>query len=344
MAEADLPQAAELATSTPYPNPRELTRQGIEGLLRDAWQGRRPEVPSARAAASDALKSQVQRLTDRVVASFDHTPDQRAKQLLTDLVRHLHHYVTSNDVTESEWQHAIDFLTRTGQICTDTRQEFVLLSDTLGVSSVVDLLTNSRTPQTTPSAVLGPFYTEGPPETPQGGDISQGLGGTPLWADVRITDTEDRPLVGAVVDVWQANKDGFYDVQLPDLDGPVLRGRLRTDERGRLRFWTILPAEYPIPDDGPVGQMLAAVGRHPYRAPHVHFMISAPGHQSLVTQLFVKGGRYLDSDTVFGAKDPLIVDFTPESGPTPDGRTVDGEWHSLHFTFRIARLAEEATC
>jgi protocatechuate 3,4-dioxygenase beta subunit len=138
------------------------------------------------------------------------------------------------------------------------------------------------------------------------------------------------------VDVWQSNADGFYDVQLPDLDGPVLRARFTTDEDGRLRFWTILPSAYPIPADGPVGELLGAVGRHPYRAPHVHFMISAPGHPRLITQLFVAGGEYLDSDTVFGVKPELVVDFVERSGPTPDGRTIDGPWHSMTYTFRIA--------
>ncbi|MFC8259495.1 maleylacetate reductase and hydroxyquinol 1,2-dioxygenase domain-containing protein [Streptomyces sp. NPDC057291] len=340
MAQADLPEAARLAVATPYPNPRELTYQGIESLLQDAWRGRRPAAPAVQTPPALGATADLERLTDQVVASFADTPDPRVGQLLGDLVRHLHHFVTSNDVTESEWQHAVDFLTRTGQICTSTRQEFVLLSDTLGVSSIVDLLTNSRTPETTPSAVLGPFYTDGPPETAQGADISRGVTGTPLWADIRITDTDDRPLPDAVVDVWQANKDGFYDVQLPEREGPVLRGRLRTDDQGRLRFWTILPAEYPIPDDGPVGQMLQAVNRHPYRAPHLHFMISAPGHRRLITQLFVKGGPYLDSDTVFGVKEGLVIDFAPRTGPTPDGRAVDGEWRSLQFTFRIARIAD----
>ncbi|MFB6704906.1 maleylacetate reductase and hydroxyquinol 1,2-dioxygenase domain-containing protein [Streptomyces sp. NPDC056333] len=340
MAQADLPEAARLAVATPYPNPRELTYQGIDSLLQDAWQGRRPAAPEERVPPALGATADLERLTEQVVASFADAPDPRVGQLLGDLVRHLHHFVTSNDVTESEWQHAVDFLTRTGQICTSTRQEFVLLSDTLGVSSIVDLLTNSRTPETTPSAVLGPFYTDGPPETAQGADISRGAAGTPLWADIRVTDTEDHPLPDAVVDVWQADKDGFYDVQLPEHEGPVLRGRLRTDDEGRLRFWTTLPAEYPIPDDGPVGQMLQAVNRHPYRAPHLHFMISAPGHRRLVTQLFVKGGPYLDSDTVFGVKEGLVIDFAPRTGPTPDGRAVDGEWRSLQFTFRIARIAD----
>jgi protocatechuate 3,4-dioxygenase beta subunit len=257
------------------------------------------------------------------------------KHLLTDLVRHLHRFVVDHDVTETEWRAAIDFLTRTGQITDEKRQEFILLSDTLGVSSMVDLLTNSRTADTTPSAVLGPFYVDGPPSRPQGYDIAAGLPGTPLWVDVRVTDRQETPVPQAVVDVWQSNKDGFYDVQLPDLDAPVLRARFRTDDDGRLRFWSILPSPYPIPDDGPVGALLSAAGRHPYRAPHLHFMINAPGHARLVTQLFVAGGDYLDSDTVFGVKPELVVDFVPRTGPTPDGRALDGEWRSVGYTFRI---------
>ncbi|MEV6057204.1 maleylacetate reductase and hydroxyquinol 1,2-dioxygenase domain-containing protein [Streptomyces sp. NPDC052107] len=332
MPESGLPRAAELATSTPYPNPRELTTEGIAELLAGAWHGRRPEGPTS-------TEARLARLTERVVASFAQASDPRVRTLLSDLVRHLHTFVATNDVTEDEWQYAIDFLTRTGQICSPTRQEFVLLSDTLGVSSAVDLLTNSRTPTTTPSAVLGPFYVEGPPETANGGDISGGLPGVPLWVDARVTDTDGEPIKGAVVDVWQSNADGFYDVQLPELEGPVLRGRLRTDAEGRIVFWSILPKEYPIPGDGPVGQMLDAIGRHPYRAPHLHFMFDAPGHRRLITQLFVSGGAYMDSDTVFGVKDELIVDFAPQSGPTPDGRAVDGEWRRLEYTFRLAPLA-----
>jgi alcohol dehydrogenase class IV/protocatechuate 3,4-dioxygenase beta subunit len=332
MPESGLARAVELATSTPYPNPRELTAEGIAELLAGAWHGRRPVGPPS-------TEARLARLTEQVVASFGEAPDPRVRTLLSDLVRHLHTFVATNDVTEDEWQYAIDFLTRTGEICGPTRQEFVLLSDTLGVSSAVDLLTNSRTPSATPSAVLGPFYVDGPPETEHGGDIAAGLPGIPLWADVRVTDTDGEPIKGAVVDVWQSNTDGFYDVQLPDLEGPVLRGRLRTDAEGRVTFWSILPSEYPIPGDGPVGQMLDAVGRHPYRAPHLHFMFDAPGHGRLITQLFVSGGAYMDSDTVFGVKDELIVDFTPETGPTPDGRHLDGEWRRLEYTFRLAPLA-----
>ncbi|MFG1708144.1 hypothetical protein ACFLIM_33535 [Nonomuraea sp. M3C6] len=160
-----------------------------------------------------------------------------------------------------------------------------------------------------------------------------------------FTDTEGTPLAGAVVDVWQSNDDGFYDVQLPDLDGPVLRARFTSDDDGRLTFWTILPVAYPIPDlpvaylipdDGPVGQLLKDTGRHPYRAPHLHFMISAPGMRTLVTQLFVAGGDYIDGDTVFGVKDELIVDLPAHKGPTPDGRPVNGPWRRVDYIFRLA--------
>jgi maleylacetate reductase len=324
MASSDLTAAAELATASPYPNPREVTTRGVLDLLEDAWAGKPP-----RGGGSDVAK-----LTAQVVTSFGDAPE-RVRALLTDLVRTLHSYVLRNDLTESEWMYAIDFLTRTGQISNDTRQEFILLSDTLGVSSMVDLLTNSRTPDTTPSAVLGPFYVDGPPDRPQGADISGGLPGTPLWADIRVLDVHGSPIADAVVDVWQSNEDGFYDVQLPDLDGPVLRARFRTSTDGTLRFWTILPAPYPIPADGPVGAMLRAVGRHPFRAPHLHFMIAKPGFRTLVTQLFVKGGEYLDSDTVFGVKDGLIVDFTEQHGPTPDGRDL-ASWRRVDFVFHIS--------
>ena len=327
LAEDDLARATELAIATPYPNPRAVTRDGVSSVLRDAWQGVRPKPADPAAAGLGTL-------LDQVTASFAKAPDARTRELLTDLVRRLHGFVADNGLTDEEWGHAVDFLTRTGQTSGPTRQEFVLLSDTLGVSSAVDLLTNSRTAGSTPSAVLGPFYVPGPPEMADGADIAEGLPGAPLHAAIEVTGADGRPLAGAVVDVWQADDKGFYDVQLPELEGPVLRGRFRTDEAGRLRFRSIVPREYPIPADGPVGQMLKAVNRHPFRAPHVHFMISAAGHRRLVTQLFVDGGAYLDSDTVFGVKDALVVDFPERPGPAPDG--TPGPWHALEYTFRLA--------
>jgi maleylacetate reductase len=323
----DLPVVARSATARPYPNPREVTEAGVGQLLHDAWAGVRP----GGAAATPDFGW----LTEEVVASFAAAPDPRVGGLAADLVRHLHRFVVDNELTQGEWQYAIDFLTRTGQRCDERRQEFVLLSDALGVSSMVDLLENSRTPQTTPSAVLGPFYLPGPPAEALGADIAGGLPGVPLWADVRVVDLAGAPVVDAVVDVWQSNEDGLYDVQLPELAGPVLRARFHSDADGRVYFWSILPSEYPIPDDGPVGQLLAGTGRHPYRAPHLHFMISAPGYRRLVTQLFVAGGAYLDSDAVFGVKKDLIVEFPSGVGPAPDGRAVS-DWRTVGYTFRIA--------
>lgn len=325
--ESDLDRIAGLAVETPYPNPAPVTRDGVRALLGRAWSGERP---------GDPMGSTLDRLTEQVVASF-RAGDPRLRELLTGLVRTVHGFARAHDLGQAEWQAAIEFLTRTGHVTDDRRQEFVLLSDTLGLSSVVDVLTNSRTPDTTSSAVLGPFYTEGPPELAQGTDVSAGKKGTPLWVDVVVTGTDDHPVPGALVDVWQSDEDGFYDLQLPEEDGPVLRGRFRTDDDGRLRFRSILPAAYPIPADGPVGSMLDATGRHPYRAPHLHFLIMAEGYRELITQLFVAGGAHLDSDAVFGVKEDLIVEFVPRTGPMPDGTDPGGPWRELTFTFRIAR-------
>ncbi|MBN9794037.1 alcohol dehydrogenase [Pseudonocardia sp. TMWB2A] len=325
--EADLDRLAEQAVARPYPNPVPVTRDGVRALLGRAWAGQRP---------GDPVRATLDALTAQVTASFG-GPDERLRTLLADLAATLHGYAREHDLTQDEWQAAIDFLTRTGHLTDERRQEFVLLSDTLGLSSVVDVLTHSRTPDTTSSAVLGPFYTDGPPELDQGTDVSAGKKGTPLWVDVVVTDTGDEPVAGAVVDIWQSDEDGFYDLQLPETEGPVLRGRFRTDDAGRLRFRSILPAAYPIPADGPVGEILHATGRHPFRAPHLHFLIEAPGHRQLITQLFVAGGEHLDSDTVFGVKDDLVVEFAPRRGPMPDGVEPDGEWRLLEFTFRIAR-------
>ncbi|MEU4475152.1 maleylacetate reductase and hydroxyquinol 1,2-dioxygenase domain-containing protein [Micromonospora sp. NPDC023888] len=332
LAEGDLTRAASLAAASSYPNPRPVTEEGILALLTGAWHGRQPGDGRRYPGA------ELRQLLAEVERSFADTPQPRLRVLLTSLVRQLHGYVAENGLTEAEWMVGIDFLTRTGQMSSAKRQEFILLSDSLGVSSAVDILGNSRNTGSTPSAVLGPFYVQGPPETPQGADIGAGLDGMPLFTEVRVVSDAGEPLAGAVVDVWQSNKDGFYDVQLPEVEGPVLRARFRTDDDGLLRYWSILPSDYPIPTDGPVGEMLAATNRHAYRAAHVHFLIDAAGHEQLVTQLFTTDSAYLGSDAVFGVKQPLIVEFTNPGGPTPDGRTVAGEWRRLDYTFALARV------
>ncbi len=252
-------------------------------------------------------------ITDAVIAQMEGTEDPRLKRVMTSLVKHLHHFVRDIDLTMDEWNYAIEFLTRTGHMCSDKRQEFILLSDTLGVSMLVDAI-NHRVPAgATETTVLGPFYVEAAPELEAGADVSGGVDGEPLSVDCTVTTSAGAPIAGATVDVWQADDDGYYDVQKPELDNANLRARFRTDANGRFYFRTIVPRYYPIPDDGPVGDMLKATGRHPNRPAHIHFMIAAEGYETLITHLFAADSPYLDSDAVFGVKNSLIVEFTADA-------------------------------
>ena len=279
-------------------------------------------------------------ITDAVIDRFKNTPDPRLKTIMTSLVDHLHDFVRDVELTFDEWYFAIDFLTRTGQISSSSRQEFILLSDTLGISMLVDAI-NHRMPEgATATTVQGPFYVENPPEFPQGFDISRGLKGEKLFVQANVSSAGNGPLADAVIDVWQSDTDGFYDVQRPDLSEPTLRARFRADSKGRLYFWSILPSPYPIPNDGPVGQMLAATARHPWRPAHLHFMISAAGHEKLITHVFVQGDRYLDSDAVFGVKESLVREYTHEpAGVAPDGTKMTSDWRKLQYDFGLKRLA-----
>jgi hydroxyquinol 1,2-dioxygenase len=279
-------------------------------------------------------------LTEAVVERFANTPDPRLKLLVTSLVRHLHAYVREVEPTFDEWMAAIRFLTRTGQICTEKRQEFILLSDTLGISMLVDAINHRNREGVTETTVLGPFYVENPPEMPLGSDVTGGLKGDPLYADGTVSTPEGKPLSNAIVDVWQSDADGFYDVQYADRKEAGLRARLRTDPNGRFHFWSVMPTSYPIPYDGPVGDMLKATNRHPYRPAHLHFLIAAEGYETLITHLFVDGDQYLDSDAVFGVKKSLIRNYTKqEPGMTPDGRKMTRAWYRLSTDFRL-KVAE----
>lgn len=274
-------------------------------------------------------------ITEAVLERVAAAPDPRIREISSALVRHLHDFVREIRPTQAEWEQGIAFLTATGHMCTGTRQEFILLSDTLGVSMLVDAINHDHQTDATESTVLGPFYVEAPPELPAGSDISDGLEGRPLLVTGRVADEAGRPLPGAIVDVWHSDEDGTYDVQR---EGEELaaRARFRADAEGRFRFWSIKPAAYPIPHDGPVGRMLGAQGRHPWRPAHVHFMIEAPGYERLVTHVFVAGDPYLDSDAVFGVKDSLIRTFEDHpAGTAPDGREVPRDWCSLHYDFRL---------
>jgi hydroxyquinol 1,2-dioxygenase len=279
-------------------------------------------------------------ITAAVVERFANTPDPRLKEIITSLVRHLHAFARDVRLSFAEWSRAVDFLTRTGQICTDKRQEFVLLSDVLGLSTLVDAIDHPASSGVTESTVLGPFYVANPPELPLGADVSGGLEGEPLLVEGTVSSSDGRHIAGAVVDTWHSDNEGFYDVQRPELSSAALRGRFRTDARGRFRFWSIMPRFYPIPDDGPVGRLLKATARHPFRPAHVHFMISAPGHETLVTHVFAADSPYLDSDAVFGVKNALIRDFTHEPpGTAPDGKAMQQPWRRLSYDFGLKPTA-----
>ena len=276
-------------------------------------------------------------ITDEVISRIAEDTNPRLKQIMTSLIRHAHAFIRDVQLTEAEWAFAIDFLTRVGKTCTDKRQEFILLSDTLGISMLVDAI-NHRMPEgATESSVLGPFYVENPPKAENGADIDRGIpgGGEALYVEGTVTTPDGRPIAGATVDVWHSDKDGFYDVQYSGGD-LFRRARFVTDQDGRFSFWTTMPALYPIPHDGPVGEMLKATGRHPYRPAHVHFMIEASGYDKLVTQLFVDGDPYLDSDAVFGVKNSLICEYMQRpAGPAPDGSIRDKPFRHLVYRFGL---------
>ena len=247
-------------------------------------------------------------LTDQVVERMRNAPSDRLREVIDRLVRHLHAFVREVGLTQEEWRTAIDFLTRTGQICDARRQEFILLSDILGVSMLVDAVNHPGAPGLAESTVLGPFYSGRQRELASGQSILlRPEPGEPLWMEGRIIDAAARPVADALIEVWQTAPNELYDVQDASQPEGHLRATFRSDAQGAYAFETILPTSYPIPDDGPAGQLLTALGRHPYRPAHIHFLISAPGYRTLVTHLFIAGDRYLDSDAVFGVKPSLVV-------------------------------------
>lgn len=279
-----------------------------------------------------------QSLVDAVVASFDGAECRRLRQVMQSLTRHLHAFVREVRLTEDEWRSGIEFLTAAGHVTDDRRQEFILLSDVLGVSMQTIAVNNEAVGDATEATVLGPFFAESSPEIPNGGDLSFGAKGEPCWVEGVVRDLDGAPVPGARIEVWEADEDGFYDVQYGD--GRVAaRAHVFSEEDGSYRFWAITPTPYPIPHDGPVGQMLEAVGRSPMRTSHLHFRVSAAGRHTLVTHIFVDGCEYLGSDSVFGVKDSLIKDFAVQASgtPTPDGRDVGGvAWRRVRFDIVLA--------
>ncbi len=290
------------------------------------------------AEVSAEQQAREEELIRRVLASFDDAPDARLKQVMTALVTHLHAFLRDVRPTEAEWQQAIDFLTAVGHITDDRRQEFILLSDTLGVSMQTIAINNEAYENATEATVFGPFFVADAPRIELGGDVAGAASGQPCWVEGSVRDTDGKPVPGARIEVWEADADGFYDVQYGD-GRTAGRAHLFSADDGSFRFWAVTPTPYPIPHDGPVGAMLAATGRSPMRASHLHFMVTAEGRRTLVTHIFVRGDDLLDSDTVFGVKDSLVMDFVEQGAgmPTPDGRDLAGRtWSRVRFDIVLA--------
>ncbi|HZC94695.1 MAG TPA: dioxygenase [Bradyrhizobium sp.] len=260
-------------------------------------------------AANEASRAGIfPELTRDVIDRMKDAESPRLREILSLVVSHVHAMVREAKVTQDEWWQAIDFLTRAGKMCSDSRQEFILLSDILGISMLVDAVDHAGGSGISESTVLGPFYAGKQRELAAGESILlREEVSDPLEMRGRVTGSQGRPIANALVEVWQTAPNQLYDVQDEDQPDGHLRGSFRTDGAGTFRFRTIMPVSYPIPNDGPAGQLLAAMGRHPFRPAHIHFMISAPGHRTLVTHLFVDGDKYLASDAVFGVKPALII-------------------------------------
>lgn len=280
-------------------------------------------------------------ITPAFMARLTNCGNPRLQQIMTSLVTHLHSFAREVALTEDEWMQGIEFLTATGQMCDAKRQEFILLSDTLGLSMLVVAQNNAKPAGATEATVFGPFHVADAPLVRQGADLSGGAPGTPLFVDARVVSAKGVPIANAEVDVWQADDDGLYDVQRPELGNTRrARGVLRSDAQGGVRFRSITPTAYPVPTDGPVGRMLLATGRHPWRPAHVHFLIKAKGFETLTTHIFRDGDEYLDSDVVFGVRSSLIGDFVRhDAGIAPDGTSMSGAYYTLNQTFVLAGAA-----
>jgi hydroxyquinol 1,2-dioxygenase len=272
-------------------------------------------------------------ITQAVIARLADMPDGRLKGIFVNLIQHLHAFARETGLTEDEWKKGIDFLTETGHRCTDIRHEFILLSDTLGLSQLVVAQNHQRSGKATEQTVFGPFFIPGAPVLPgHGADISNDAAGEPCFVSTSVKTTTGEPLAGVTIDVWQADAEGYYDVQDPDWSDRdmSLRARFVTDESGTLMFRTVKPRHYPVPTDGTVGRMLEAMHRHPMRPAHIHFMAQKDGYDTLITHIFLDGDPYLDSDTVFGVRSTCIGQFSQHPpGTAPDGTSMSVPFHTM---------------
>jgi len=391
LAEASLPAIADALCDRDPASPRPVARADALALVTAAWHGARPlhaapspaapspaapspaapspaplspaasgPVPAMAAVAAVAAASEpvtAADLTQAVLARLQATPDPRLRRIMISLIRHLHGFVADVRLTQEEWLAAIRFLTATGQISGDRRQEFILLSDTLGVSMLVDLLAGpsgaGAAGSATESTVLGPFYVPDSPEREYGSSIAERPSGEPAWVTGQVTDVDGNPVAGATLDIWQNADDMLYAVQNPDSPPDNLRGLFRVRQDGSFAFLGVRPTDYPVPADGPVGRLLSSTGRHPWRPAHIHVIVSAPGYQSVATHIFDSASKYLDSDAVFAVKASLVRDFerhepsadgvtAPDGAEVPEGVPPGQAWYSLRHDFLLVPVDGQA--
>lgn len=273
-------------------------------------------------------------LSEAVITSMSGAKDARFQEIMTGLIKHLHTFIREVNLTEAEWMAGIQFLTAVGQMCDEKRQEFILLSDTLGASTMKDLINHQKRPGVTEYTLLGPFYRPDAPELPLSGNIAGDLPGEPVILRGRVLAANGQTISNARLDVWQSDAEGSYDLQMAGVVGTALRGVFHTDAEGGYVFRTIKPSCYPVPADGPVGQMLSAMGRHPYRPAHIHFMVSAEGFQPVTTELFASDDSYLDSDAVFGVRESLIVPFMQNDSEAEAARLgISAPFFTVEYDF-----------
>jgi hydroxyquinol 1,2-dioxygenase len=279
-------------------------------------------------------------LTDVALERWKDIPDPRLRQIMQSLIKHLHGFVREIEPTQAEWAAAIDWLTRTGKLCSQKRQEFVLASDVLGVSMLVDAINHRQPGGATPSTVEGPFHVPDAPAMTHGGNMAEGAPGIPCFVTGTVRGLDGEPLAGAVLDLWQTDGEGLYEDQR-DVKGPWMRGLYRTQADGSYVIRTVAPIAYTIPMDGTVGELMERTNISHMRPAHIHFAISAPGYHGLVTHLFQRGGEYLDTDVVYAVKEPLIVDFIKKPpGKAPTGEMVTTPFYEVKYDFVLARRAE----
>jgi hydroxyquinol 1,2-dioxygenase len=278
-------------------------------------------------------------LTDIAVERWKNIPDPRLRQIMTSLIKHLHGFVRDVELTEAEWATAIDWLTRTGKMCTEKRQEFILLSDVLGVSMLVDAINHRLASGATPTTVTGPFHVHDSPELASGANMADGAPGIPCFVRGFVRGLDGKPIKGAVLDVWQTDGEGLYEAQR-DTNGPWLRAIYRSDADGSYVIRTVAPISYTIPMDGTVGELMERTKISHMRPAHIHFLVEAPGYHRIITHIFQAGDRYIDSDVVFGVKEPLIVNFEKKlAGRTPSGETSDKPFYQVKYDFTLQSAA-----